>query len=184
MSGSEPAALIRPARRDDARACLEIYGPIVAGTHTSFEAEVPSVSAFGERIAATTRTHPWLVAVSDDDVAGFAYARPHRERAAYRFSVEVSVFVGEGFRRSGVGRRLYAELLDTLRRQGYYNAYAVISLPNETSVAFHESLGFALAGVFRKTGYKFGRWYDVGWWALRLKDDADPVKEPVPFPDV
>lgn len=181
MSESRHPPVVRPALAEDARGCLEIYAPIVTGTHTSFETTAPTPAEFADRITKTTRDHPWLVAERGGRIAGFAYARRHRQRAAYRFSVEVSVFVAGGFRRSGVGRMLYDTLFDILRRQGYYNAYAGIALPNEASTGFHESMGFELVGVYRKVGYKFGRWHDVGWWWLRLRDDDGTIAEPVPF---
>jgi L-amino acid N-acyltransferase YncA len=181
LPASPPDPLIRPARPDDAPGCLEIYAPIVIDTHTSFETQAPSAGEFASRIKNILKNYPWLVAEIDGRIAGYVYARRHRERAAYRFSVEVSVFIADGFRRRGVGRMLYLELFDVLRRQGYFNAFAGIALPNDASVALHESLGFKPVGVYPKTGYKFNRWHDVGWWSLRLRDESDRVQAPIPF---
>lgn len=175
------AATVRPATPADAAGCLDIYAPIVRETPTSFETEVPSVEEFGRRIEATTREYPWLVAEVGGRVVGYAYARRHRNRPAYKWSVEISVFVAEGARRRGSGRVLYLALFDILRRLGFYNAYAGIALPNPASVAFHESMGFVPVGVYEKAGYKLDRWHDVGWWALRLQDDGEPPPPPVPF---
>ncbi len=131
-----------------------------------------------ERIGAT---HPWLVAESDGAVAGFAYACEHRSRAAYRWAVDVSVYVGEADRGQGLGRRLYIELFECLRDQRFRVACAGVTLPNEASVALHEGLGFVPVGVYRRIGWKHGAWRDVGWWQLDLSPDAaDPPEEPLP----
>jgi phosphinothricin acetyltransferase len=114
-------------------------------------------------------------------VVGFAYGCPHRERAAYRFVAEVSAYVDPPFHRQGIGRSLYRALLGLLREQGLWVACAGIGLPNEASVALHETLGFVPVGVYRNIGYKFGRWWDVGWWQLSLRDpDEGQPAEPGP----
>jgi phosphinothricin acetyltransferase len=180
VPASPEIPLIRPARPADAPGCLDIYAPIVIETPISFEMEAPSAGEFATRIENIMKNYPWLVA-DLNGVAGYAYARQHRERAAYRFSVEVSIFIADGYRRTGLGRKLYLELFNILRRQGYFNAFAGISLPNTASVVFHESLGFKSVGVYPRTGYKFNRWYDVGWWSLRLREESGVVTNPVPF---
>ena len=134
-----------------------------------------------ERIAATLPTHPWLVAERDGMVAGYAYAGKHRERSAYRWSVDVTAYVDEGSRRAGVGRALYGELLVTLRRQGFHAAFAGIALPNAASIALHEALGFRKLGVYQDAGFKNGQWHDVGWWQLRLSTGGGIPQEPIPF---
>jgi phosphinothricin acetyltransferase len=174
---------VRRAVAADAAGCLEIYAPIVRETHTSFETEVPSLDDFTSRLEGMGRDYPWLVCEVDGAVAGYAYARPHRERTAYQWSTEVSVFVADDYHRRGVGRALYSELLEILRRQGFFNAYAGISLPNAASITFHESMGFEPVGVYEKVGYKLGRWHDVGWWALRLQDGDDP-SDPISFSEL
>lgn len=161
--------------RHDAGACAAIYAPHVEGSAASFEEEAPGAAAMAERIAAAQPTHPWLVAASGGGVAGFAYGCRHRERAAYRWSADVSIYVDADSRRAGVGRALYAELLDRLRAQGFHLACAGITLPNEASVALHESFGFEPVGVYRRVGWKAGAWRDVGWWQLQL---APPGAEP------
>jgi len=150
----------------------------------SFEIEVPTVNDFAGRIEQTLPEFPWLVAIIDNKIAGYAYACRHRERTAYQWSAEVSAYVAPNCHRSGIGRGLYLELFEILRRQGYFNAFAGIALPNDISVAFHESLGFKPAGVYPETGYKFNRWHDVGWWALRLREDSTMVTNPVPFSEL
>jgi phosphinothricin acetyltransferase len=134
-----------------------------------------------ERIERIGATHPWLVAERNGEVAGFAYACEHRSRAAYRWAVDVSVYVGEADRRRGLGKDLYEELLRRLRAQRFRVACAGVTLPNEASVALHEGLGFVAVGVYRRIGWKQGAWRDVGWWQLDLNPDADdPPQEPLP----
>ncbi|MGD8415022.1 MAG: GNAT family N-acetyltransferase [Candidatus Latescibacterota bacterium] len=181
---NRPAPSIRPAAPADAAGCLEIYAPVVRDTIISFETEVPSLEEFTRRIEDTTADYPWLVFETGGRVAAYAYARRHRERAAYRWCVEVSVFVAREHHRRGIGRRLYNELLDILTRQGIANAYAGIAQPNPASVAFHEAMGFEPVGVYRRVGYKLGAWRDVGWWARRLSARDEPPSEPIPFPEL
>ena len=97
---------------------------------------------------------------------GYAYASRHRERAAYQWSVDVSVYVRADAHRRGIGRALYTALLRIVTAQGFYGAYAGITLPNASSVGLHEAMGFRAVGVYRAVGYKLGAWHDVGWWDL------------------
>ena len=117
----------------------------------------------------------WLVAEDAGQVAGYAYATPHRSRGAYRWSVETSVYVAAAARGQGVGTQLYTALLPVLAEKGYCNAYAGITLPNDASVALHRRVGFQAIGVFRSVGRKFGAWHDVSWWHLPLR--AEPPQE-------
>ena len=166
--------MIRPATPDDAAAVRAIYAPHVTDSATSFETEVPSVDEVRQRIEAVLATHPWLVDEDADGVAGYAYAGPHRARAAYGWAAEVSVYVDGRTRRRGVARGLYDALLERLRAQGFALALAGITLPNPASVGFHEALGFRPVGVFPALGFKHGAWHDVGWWTLRLRDLSPP----------
>lgn len=166
---------VRLATAADAAGVRSIYAPFVRDTHVSFETAVPPEAEVARRIEAAVPTHPWLVAEAGGGVVGYAYAGPHRSRAAYQWSAETSVYVAEGGRRRGIGRALYAALLDVLRLQGFANAYAGIALPNPASVAFHEATGFKAVGVYRSVGFKGGAWRDVGWWALRLGDGSAPA---------
>lgn len=165
----------------DAAACVAIYAPFVTGSAVSFEEQAPDVDAFAQRIARTSDGFPYLVAEADGAVAGFAYAGPHRARAAYRWSAETSVYVDPAFHRRGVGRELYETLLSLLTRQGLTLALAGITLPNHPSVALHEAVGFRPLAVYRRIGFKAGAWRDVGWWERRLADADDGVPlEPGP----
>jgi L-amino acid N-acyltransferase YncA len=165
--------------RCDASACAAIYAPYVEAGPTSFEEEAPGPEELAARIEETTATHPWLVAESGGALAGFAYACRHRSRPAYRWAVDVSVYVAAGHHREGHGWRLYEALFDDLRERGFRVACAGITLPNEASVALHEGLGFEPVGVYRRIGWKAGAWHDVGWWQLDLAPGAeDPPAEP------
>ena len=156
----------------DAAACAAIYAPYVRDTAISFEDIPPTPAEMAARIERLTNTHAWLVAENEHEILGYAYACPHRERAAYRWTTEVSAYVDARRRRHGAGRQLYDSLLNILTEQGYQVALAVIGLPNDPSVAFHESFGFEPAGVFHRLGFKFGEWWDVGWWQLDLAGGA------------
>jgi phosphinothricin acetyltransferase len=161
-----------PAR--DAARCAAIYGPFVTDSAVSFEETAPTPGDLEQRIEQTSKTHPWLVAETDGRVDGFAYACPHRERRAYRWAADVSVYIDPGRHRRGLGRALYGALLPLLSRQGLHVACAGITLPNEASVALHESFGFSLVGVYRRIGFKRGAWWDVGWWELQLREPGLP----------
>ncbi len=168
---------IRSASIADARAVRDIYAPFVTDSATSFEAEAPDAAAMEQRIRDVQAKHPWLVFEAAGEVLGYAYASTHRARQAYQWCAEVSVYVHARARHRGIGGALYRALFDLLRRQGYINAYAGITLPNPASVGLHESLGFRPVGVYTRIGYKFGAWHDVGWFQLRLQDPAVPVAE-------
>jgi len=175
-----PATIRSVDPHRDAAACAAIYAPQVEGSATSFEEDPPDAAEFAERIARTAATHPWLVAEWGEEVVGYAYACPHRARAAYRWAADVSVYVAPEQRGRGRGRALYAELLARLRRQRFQVACAGITLPNEASVALHERLGFVAVGVYRRIGWKAGAWRDVGWWQLELESaDEGPPAEPL-----
>ena len=137
------------------------------------------------RIVATLARLPWLVSVDARGcVDGYAYASRHRERAAYRWAVDVSAYVREDARGKGVGRRLYTRLLAELAALGYFQACAGIALPNASSVALHEAVGFRPAGIYPQIGYKLGRWRDVGWWVRPLQAAADAHGNEPPQPRV
>jgi L-amino acid N-acyltransferase YncA len=114
------------------------------------------------------KAHVWLVAERDGRVVGYAYGGRHRDRAAYNWTVEVSAYVDRAVHRTGLGRRLYAELFDRLKESGFRLLVAGITLPNDASVGIHEAMGFEPVGVYRNVGYKNGEWWDVGWWQLDL----------------
>jgi phosphinothricin acetyltransferase len=173
--------MIRLANPDDAEQILEIYSPFCSDTPVSFELQPPTGDEMRQRIVTTLEYFPWLVAEQEAEVLGYVYASRHRERAAYQWSVDVTAYIREGRRRGGLGRALYTPLFRILALQGFYNAYAGITLPNPASVGLHESLGFQPVGVYRGVGYKCGAWHDVGWWQLALRPRASDPGPPIPF---
>lgn len=176
MDSHDPG--VRRAKGDDAGACVEIYRPFVLDTAITFETEVPSVDEMAARIAHAQLLQEWLVFEDEAGVVGYAYARPFKERAAYRWSAEVSVYVSPRRHRGGVGRDLYAALLTRLADRGYRRVFAGITQPNEPSNRFHKSFGFRPAGVFERVGFKHGAWHDVAWMQLDVQaDEVDPPPE-------
>ena len=173
------AVHIRLATVDDGEAVAAIYRPIVASTAISFETTAPAGDEMARRIDDTLQSYPWLVCAVDESTAGYAYAARHRVRGGYQWSVDVSVYVAEEFRRRRIGRGLYTSLFAMLTAQGYVNAFAGIALPNAASVALHESMGFEPIGVYRRVGYKLDCWHDVGWWQLVLQPHAASPGAPV-----
>jgi phosphinothricin acetyltransferase len=176
--------MIRTATDSDAESILKIYAPYIEDTSYTFETEVPDIKSFQERISSYLQTWPWLVCDIGGVIAGYAYGSRHRERIAYQWSVECSVYIHDDFQRAGVGKALYTALIDILRLQGFRNLYAVINLPNEKSVAFHEKMGFVYFAVYRNVGYKLGRWKNVGWWQLQLNDYIIEPPSPIRFPQL
>lgn len=161
---------IRRANEADAEAVLSIYAPIVRETPISFETEIPSIEEIRRRIASALERHSFLVCAAGAEIAGYAYGGVHRARAAYRFATEVSVYVDANWRKRGVARMLYENLLAELAELGYCMAYAGITLPNDASVGFHRALGFETVGTFPRAGWKFGQWHDTGWYWRKLRE--------------
>jgi L-amino acid N-acyltransferase YncA len=165
---------LRPVTPADAPAIAAIYGPVVRHTSISFEAVAPSDDEIRKRIAAVFPQRPWLVAEDDDAVLGYAYASEFRSRAAYRWSVETSVYIAAAAQRHGIGRRLYTALFALLDALGYRRAFVGITLPNDASVGLHHALGFTDVGVLQRAGFKFGRYHDVASLERSLGTDPQP----------
>lgn len=163
--------MIRTATERDARGVLSVYEPLVRETPVSFETETPTEEEIAARIA---RSHEWLILERDEAIIGYAYAGPVHARAAYQWSVEISVYIASDARGSGLGRKLLAELLERLSNRGFVNAFALIALPNEASVRLFESFGFDKIAHQRNVGFKLGAWHDVGWWQRSLRDASIP----------
>ena len=176
----EPAATIQAAHGRHAAGIAAVYRPYVLDSAISFEQDPPEGPEIGRRMLATPRL-PWFVAVRDEAVVGYAYAARHRERPAYRWSVDVSVYLGPNERGRGTGRALYDTLLAEVTDLGYISAFAGITLPNVASIALHEAVGFVPVGVFDRAGFKHGRWHDVGWWQQALGEPPATPTEPLPW---
>lgn len=168
---------IRLARETDAPDMLAIYAPVVRDTPISFELVPPSPDEFAGRIRATLEFAPWLAWEEGGRVVGYAYGGRWRAREAYRWTVEVTVYVHPEAHGRGVGRGLYTALFSCLCLQGFQTATAGVTLPNEGSVRLHESMGFRPIGVFHAVGFKFGRWHDVGWFERALGDHGPAPAE-------
>lgn len=185
---------IRTATPDDAERLLEIYAPYVTDTAISFEYEVPTVEEFRRRISHTLERYPYLVAILDNKIVGYAYVSPFIGRAAYDWSVETSIYVDQNARHMGVGGRLYAALEEILVRMHVLNLNACIGAPredagpdehlNNNSIEFHAHLGYAMVGRFHNSGYKFGRWYDMVWMEKIIGDHNAPVEPVLRFVDI
>ena len=176
--------IIRIATPEDAAGILDIYAPYISNTSFTFETDIPSMEEFAARIKSYLINWPWLVAETNGKITSYAYASRHRERTAYQWSVESSVYIHDDFQMAGLGRVLYTTLFEILKRQGFNNMYAVINLPNDKSVAFHERLGFQYFATYEKVGYKLGKWKNVGWWRLSVNEYGDEPAAPIKFSEL
>ena len=179
---------IRAAKREDAQELLELYAPYVEKTAITFEVTVPSVEEFAGRILQTLQRYPYIVAEENHEILGYAYTGPFKERAAYDWAVETSIYVKMGRTRGGIGKMLYASLEETSCRQHILNMNACIASPvvedeylTRNSIDFHEHLGYALVGTFHQCGFKFGRWYDMVWMEKIIGDHAASPKPILTF---
>jgi len=176
--------LLRTATAADAEGILAIYAPYIENTSFTFETDVPTIGSFAERINTYLVNWPWLVCEVNGIIAGYAYAGRHRERTAYQWSVESSVYIHDEFQRKGIAQALYSALFEILKKQGFNNVYAVINLPNDKSVAFHENCGFKYFTTYEQVGYKLGKWKNVGWWRLVVNEFGDEPAAPVKFAEL
>ena len=182
---------IRVAAVKDTERLLEIYRPYVLNTAITFEYEVPSREVFAERIRHTLDRYPYLVAEQDGVIAGYAYAGPFKERAAYDWAVETSIYVRQGNKRAGIGRALYERLEYYLRLQNIVNLNACIACPAEQdpylgrdSIVFHEHLGYRMVGEFHQCGYKFDRWYNMVWMEKLIGAHQTVQPQVIAFPEI
>lgn len=161
---------LRLATEADASGVLAIYAPFIRDTAVSFETEVPPLSDIQNRIKTVLSETPWLLAIQNEQVIGYAYAGLHRSRHAYRYTREVSVYLAPEAKGKGVAKCLYTALLDILILQGFCTALAGATLPNPASVRFHQKMGFRHLGTFHRVGYKNGKFHDVIWLERPLRD--------------
>jgi phosphinothricin acetyltransferase len=155
---------VKPA---DAAQIAEIYNYYVRNTHHTFETDAIDTGEMQQRVDAISENYPFLIAEENDgEIFGYAYATIYKERAAYKHSAEVSVYVKNNLRRKGTGALLYQKLFDALSATELHAIIAGIALPNDASVRLHEKFGFEKVAHFREVGFKFGRWIDVGYWEL------------------
>ena len=176
--------VVRMAIPSDAQGILSIYAPHVLEGFCTFENEVPSPEEMRERITACTQKRPWLVCQIDGQIAGYVYASPHRERPAYQWSCESSVYIQEDFQGIGIGIQLYELLFTLLKIQGYRTVYAGITLPNAGSIRLHEKCGFTYLTTYPNVGYKLHCWKDVGWWKLQINPYDPEPSPPSTLPEI
>ncbi|MDD3306673.1 MAG: GNAT family N-acetyltransferase [Acetobacterium sp.] len=175
---------IRWAKTPDAEALLGIYAPYVRETAITFEYTVPTLEEFCERIGKTVAKYPYLVAVYEEEILGYAYASEFKNRAAYDWAVETTIYVKQDSRKSGVGKKLYQTLEAVLKKQNIKNLYACIAYPNPGSIGFHEHLGYQTIGHFSKCGYKFETWYDMIWMEKMIGEHQVNPKQVIPITEV
>lgn len=180
----ETKKLIRFATPEDAEAILSIYSDYIINTAVTFEIEVPTLAAFRDRMARITESFPWLVCEIDGVIAGYAYASKHGERAAYRWSADLSVYIHERFHRNHIASELYTKVIELLQKQGYFTVYAGVSTPNPKSEAFHNAYGFRCLGEFKNVGYKLGEWRGVAWYELPIAEYHTEPSEPKAIRDI
>ena len=175
--------VVRLATPADGPACASVYGPYVTGSPVSFELVPPDGDEMAARIARTIERTPWVVVEVDGVVRAYAYGGRHRERAAYDWTVETTVYVDRAFTRRGLGRAAMGAVLAILRLQGAHLVVAGITAPNPGSVALHRALGFRRIGEFEAIGWKQGGWHGVEWFGLELgpRDRGEPAPL-VPLP--
>lgn len=161
---------IRLATIDDSASILRIYTPFITDTIITFEYTVPSITEFKERMAHIQASYPWLVCEINNIIAGYAYASRFREREAYKWSVDFAIYIDPEYQGKNIGKALYYALSEALKLQGYYNAYAGVTIPNVKSEGLHEAFGFHSIGTYHNVGYKFGGWHDVRWYEINLKE--------------
>lgn len=175
-------AEVRGATGEDAPGILDIYAPYILGGASTFETIVPAVDEFAARIEKYTQKFPWIVCRVQEKLAAYVYASSHREREAYQWTCESSVYVHEQFKGRGIGKALYMLLFRLLQLQGLKNVYAGITLPNEASENLHRACGFERFAVYDHVGYKLHAWHQVGWWRLQLGTYEPEPAPPLSFP--
>ena len=190
-AGDKEELRIRRATLADAEEILAIYAPYVEGTVITFEYLVPTVEEFRERIAHTLQKYPYLVAERDGEILGYAYTGAFKERAAYDWGVETTIYVKMDCKRGGIGKKLYTALEKVSAAQHILNLNACIGYPvvedeylTQDSAHFHEHLGYRLVGEFRQCGYKFGRWYDMIWMEKMIGEHTAEPEAVILFPEL
>lgn len=170
---------IRYLSQSDFTAILEIYRPFITDSAVSFEEEVPSFEAFSQRLSGIAEKYPFMVVEDQGKILGYAYASLHRERKAYRWITETTIYMAQEARGQGLGKRLYSTLLDELSRRHFTLAYGIITLPNAASISLHAACGFENMVVHKNAGWKRNAWHDVLWMKKELGPFETPPTEPV-----
>ena len=156
--------MIRHANLEDAQAICDIYNYYVLNTIVTFEEDIVLADDMADRIKKVSEKYVWLVYEQEGEIIGYAYAGEWKSRCSYRFSVESSVYLKNGFSGKGIGSKLYEALIKNLEKTDIHAVIGGISLPNEGSIALHEKFGFEKIAQFKEVGFKFEKWIDVGYW--------------------
>lgn len=173
---------IRQATENDASELLDIYAPYITDTTITFEDVIPTIEDFKQRIRDISAKFPYLVAIDENNkILGYAYAHSYKPRAAYEWTVEVSIYIDQNYKGHGLGTKLYQHLEQVLKRQGVVNLMACITQENAASIRFHKKLGYQEAGVFHKVGFKFNRWLDVTWMEKSLNPHVEKMQKLIPY---
>lgn len=182
---------IRTASIDDAKELLDIYTYYVLYTAITFEYDVPSLDEFKNRIKTILNKYPYIVAIIDNKIVGYAYASTFKNRAAYDWAVEMTIYIDPNYHKRGIGKKLYHTMEDLLKLQGITNLNACITYPdvkdeyvNKNSVQFHERLGYHLVGQFHQCGYKFSRWYSMVWMEKMIGEHITHQSPVKPFLEI
>ncbi|SCH16361.1 MULTISPECIES: GNAT family N-acetyltransferase [unclassified Romboutsia] len=167
---------LRLANLNDAREILNIYKYYIENTAITFEYKIPSLEEFENRVKTISKDYPYIVALIDNKIIGYAYASKYKERDAYNWDVELSIYANESYHNKNIASTLYSCILDILKLQGFYNVYACITVPNIKSEKFHKKHGFNLVGCFSHAGFKFNKWWDIIWMEKNIIDFNIPPK--------
>lgn len=183
---------IRVATAEDAKSIQRIYTPYVEKTAITFEYDIPSIDDFQQRIINILKDYPYLVAIEQEQIIGYAYASLFHSRAAYKHSAEVSIYIDKNWHKKGIGNQLYQELENRLIKQNVFVLYACISTTerkddenlSDASICFHRKMGYTLVGRHNLCGYKFNKWYSVIWMEKLITDRVDKPNAFVPFSEL
>lgn len=176
--------IFRLAKIDDAEKLVEIYTPYVKNTNITFEYTVPTIEEFRQRIVKIIKKYPYIVACINDEIVGYTYATTFRERVAYNWGLETSIYIKEKMQGQHLGEKLYVKLEEILKLQHITNLNASITYPNPQSIAFHKKLGYKKVAHFTKCGYKQGKWYDMIFMEKMINEHTIPAKEIIYLPDL
>lgn len=177
-------AKLRLARPADAEAVLRVYAPYIKETAISFEYDVPAPDELAKKIEAIKERYPFLVCELEGEIVGFTYASAHMERSACMWNAELLVYIDERYLRRGIGHSLYSALIEMLKLQNIQNVYGAVTIPNESSVWLHKSIGFDIVGTYKKAGFKLGRWHDVIWYGKQLGSYITPPRTVIPITEL
>lgn len=175
---------IRMAEKEDVSGIIDIYKPYILDTAITFDEQVPTEEEMWQRVKTIQDETPYLVCRVDGTVAGYAYISAYRSRASYRWAKEISVYIHPLFRKKKIAYALYSALFDIAKAQGIYTLLAVITIPNEPSIRFHEKLGFVKCAEFKNIGYKMDSWQTVGWWQFGLFENVKQPSGIVPLNEI